>query len=86
MVEKAAEENLEFKMTTVYRSLWISKILYDNYVAQQGEEAANKFSAKPGQSEHQTGLAVDVSSPSVDFQLTNEYGETKEGKRLVACA
>ena len=86
MVEKAAEENLEFKMTTAYRSFGFQKILYDNYVAQQGEEAANKLSAKPGQSEHQTGLAVDVSSPSVDFQLTNEYGETKEGKWLAAHA
>lgn len=86
MVEKAAEEDLEFKMTTAYRSFGFQKILYDNYVAQQGEEAANKFSAKPGQSEHQTGLAVDVSSPSVDFQLTNEYGETKEGKWLAAHA
>ena len=82
MVEKAKEENLEFKMTTAYRSYSFQKLLYDNYVEKEGEEAANKYSAKPGQSEHQTGLAVDVSSPSVDYQLSNEYGQTEEGKWL----
>lgn len=80
MVDKAAEDGVELKMTTAYRSYDFQKILFDNYVAQKGEEQANTFSAKPGQSEHQTGLAVDVSSPSVDYQLSNDYGKTKEGK------
>ncbi len=82
MVEQASENGIELKMTTAYRSYAFQKILYDNYVAKEGEAAASKFSARPGQSEHQTGLAVDVSSPSVGYQLTNEYGETKEGKWL----
>ena len=80
MVDKAAEDGIELKMTTAYRSYDFQKILFDNYVAQKGEEQANTFSAKPGQSEHQTGLAVDVSSPSVDYQLSDDYGKTKEGK------
>ena len=80
MVDKAAEDGIELKMTTAYRSFDFQKILFDNYVAQKGEEQANTFSAKPGQSEHQTGLAVDVSSPSVDYQLSDDYGKTKEGK------
>jgi len=82
MVDKAAEEGVELKMTTAYRSYGFQKLLFDNYVKKEGEEAANKYSAKPGESEHQTGLAADVSSPSVDFQLSNEYGETTEGKWL----
>lgn len=80
MVDKAAEDGVVLKMTTAYRSYDFQKILFDNYVAQEGEEKANTFSAKPGQSEHQTGLAVDVSSPSVDYQLSNDYGKTTEGK------
>lgn len=80
MVDKAAGDGVELKMTTAYRSYDFQKILFDNYVEKEGEEKANTFSAKPGQSEHQTGLAVDVSSPSVDYQLSDDYGKTKEGK------
>lgn len=80
MVDKAAQEGVELKMTTAYRSYDFQKILFDNYVAQEGEDQANTFSARPGQSEHQTGLAVDVTSPVVDYQLSNDYGKTKEGK------
>jgi D-alanyl-D-alanine carboxypeptidase len=80
MVDKAAEDGVELKMTTAYRSYDFQKMLFDSYVEKEGEEKANTFSAKPGKSEHQTGLAVDVSSPSVDYQLSDDYGETKEGK------
>lgn len=82
MVDKAGQEGIVLKMTTAYRSYDFQKILFDSYVEKEGEEAANKYSAKPGQSEHQTGLSVDVSSPSVGYQLSNEYGETPEGKWL----
>lgn len=82
LVDKAAEDGVIIKMTTAYRSYDFQKILFDSYVQKEGEEKANTFSAKPGQSEHQTGLAVDVSSPSVDYQLSDDYGETKEGKWL----
>jgi zinc D-Ala-D-Ala carboxypeptidase len=83
LVDKAAADGAEIKMTTAYRSYDFQKILFDNSVAKEGEEKANTYSAKPGQSEHQTGLAVDVSSPSVDYQLSNDYGKTSEGKWIV---
>ncbi|MBR0598094.1 M15 family metallopeptidase [Clostridiales bacterium BAD-6] len=79
LVEAAALENMELVMTTAYRSYDFQKTLFDNYVAKEGEEAANRYSAKPGQSEHQTGLSVDVTSASVGYQLTDKFGETKEG-------
>jgi len=82
LVDKAAADGMELKMTTAYRSYNFQKILFDNYVAKEGEEAANQYSARPGQSEHQTGLSVDVSSPSVGYQLSDEYGNTEEGKWL----
>src|SRR5690625_5925861 len=40
---------------------------------------SNKFSARAGHSEHQTGLVMDVTSESVNFQLTEAFGETAEG-------
>lgn len=43
-----------------YRSYQYQTKLYNNYVNQHGEEEANTFSAKPGFSEHQTGLTFDL--------------------------
>lgn len=86
MVEAAAEEGIEFAMTTGYRSYAYQKSLYDTYVGRSGVEAADLYSAKPGQSEHQTGLAVDVSSSSINYQLLYTYGNTKEGSWLSAHA
>lgn len=82
LVENASEEGIELRMTTAFRSYDFQKILFDSYAEKEGEAAANTYSARPGQSEHQTGLAVDVSSPSVGYQLTGKYSETKEGKWL----
>lgn len=82
LVEEARAEGVEVLMTTAYRSYEFQQILYNNYVANEGQEAADTFSAKPGKSEHQTGLAVDVSAQSVGYQLTTEFENTKEGKWL----
>ena len=60
-----------------YRSYDYQKSLYENYVARDGEEAANRYSAKPGTSEHQTGLAFDVG------EMSWTYGETAAGQWLV---
>jgi D-alanyl-D-alanine carboxypeptidase len=81
-VEAAIPDGIEIKMTTAYRSYDFQEILYNNYVSQSGAEEADRFSAKPGQSEHQTGLAVDVSSSSVGYELTDAFGDTSEGKWL----
>ena len=43
-----------------YRSYQYQTQLYNNYVNLHGEEEANTFSAKPGFSEHQTGLTFDL--------------------------
>ena len=82
LVEAAEKDHIELRMTTAYRSYDFQKVLYDSYVEKEGQAAADQFSARPGSSEHQTGLAVDVSSPSVDYQLTDEFGKTKEGNWL----
>jgi len=83
MVEAAKEKGLEIVMTTAYRSYNFQEILYNGYVAQKGEAAANLTSARPGQSEHQTGLAVDLSSPAIDYELSYEFGTIAEGRWLV---
>lgn len=80
--EAAENEGYEIVVTTAYRSYGFQKILYDNYVAKDGQEAADRYSARPGTSEHQSGLAADVSSPSVNYKLTQEYANTLEGQWL----
>jgi D-alanyl-D-alanine carboxypeptidase len=82
LVEDAALEGYELVMTTAYRSYDFQEILWNNYVANEGEEAAARFSARPGQSEHQSGLAADVSSPSVNYALTESFESCEEGKWL----
>ena len=43
-----------------YRSYATQRGLYNNYVASYGQAQADTFSARPGYSEHQTGLAFDL--------------------------
>ena len=43
-----------------YRSYDYQTELYNNYVAREGQAAADTYSARPGYSEHQTGLAFDI--------------------------
>jgi len=43
-----------------FRAYPYQKALYDNYVSSQGKEQADTFSARPGYSEHQSGLAFDL--------------------------
>jgi D-alanyl-D-alanine carboxypeptidase len=77
--EAAADQGLEIVVTTAYRSYAFQSMLYNNYVANYGQASADTFSAQPGKSEHQTGLAADVSSPSVNYELTEGYIDTPEG-------
>ncbi|WP_284140826.1 MULTISPECIES: D-alanyl-D-alanine carboxypeptidase family protein [unclassified Virgibacillus] len=63
-----------------YRSFTRQQSIFAANVSKNGEEAANKYSARPGESEHQTGLTMDVTSPAVSFDLIIEFGETPEGK------
>lgn len=55
-----------------YRSYWTQNTLYNNYVASDGKEEADTYSARPGYSEHQTGLAFDLNSVEDSFANTDE--------------
>ena len=80
MFEAAMDEiEVQLYARSGYRSYNTQVALYNGYVSNHGKEAADKFSAKPGQSEHQTGLAMDITSDSVNLQLTEDFGDTDEG-------
>jgi zinc D-Ala-D-Ala carboxypeptidase len=78
---KAAEEQgLALLAQSGYRSYDTQVSIFAYNEDQFGEEKANQTSAQPGQSEHQTGLSLDVTSPLVNYELVEKFGETKEGK------
>ena len=59
MTKAANEANITVYARSTYRSYNDQNIIYNDYVKGYGEVSANTFSAKPGHSEHQTGLAID---------------------------
>ncbi|SEW30470.1 M15 family metallopeptidase [[Clostridium] fimetarium] len=64
-----------------YRSYSTQKSLYNNYAASDGVTNADTYSARPGFSEHQTGLAIDVKNATVvydSFGTTPEYQWAKD--------
>ncbi len=78
----AAKKGHIIKITSGYRPYAYQKQIFERYVSKDGEYSAEQYSAEPGHSEHQTGLAADVSSPSVNYRLVQAYGSTEEGKWL----
>lgn len=76
MVTVASQEGLKIINTSPYRSWELQNALYNNYVNSDGVKAADRYSARPGYSEHQTGLAVDVLTPTSNldtFKNTKEF-------------
>ena len=73
MIAAAKKDGIELWMKSGYRSYYDQKYIYNGYVKRDGQEEADKYSARPGHSEHQTGLAYDLNSLDVEF------GDTPEG-------
>ena len=72
MEAAAAEDGLELFVRSGYRSYSYQSTLYSNYVNRDGKAAADRYSARPGHSEHQTGMAFDMNSLSQSFEYTPE--------------
>ncbi len=79
MFNEASNQNINLALASAYRSYDYQANLYNNYVARDGEEAANRYSAKPGQSEHQTGLAADIVAESQECYIRNCFKDMEEG-------
>ena len=79
MFYQAEKEGMTLYAVSGYRAYETQQFLFNNQVRLEGEEKARQVVAYPGQSEHQTGLAMDISSQSVNFELTEQFGETLEG-------
>lgn len=78
MIAAAREEGIALWVVSGFRSYNTQAAIYANYTARDGAAAADRYSARPGHSEHQTGLAFDLNS------LEQTFGATPEGQWLAA--
>lgn len=69
-----------------YRSYGYQQNLYDGYVSTDGQASADRTSARPGFSEHQTGLAFDVEATNMKCHLDKCLANTPDGQWLAAHA
>ena len=88
MRDVAASQGVYMRLLSGYRSYWTQDSLYWSYVNTYGQAAADRFSARAGHSEHQTGLTADLGDMNntyCDFDNTC-FQNTKTGKWLIANA
>ena len=78
MFNKAKEEEIILVARSGYRSFQTQEMVFARNVNKNGIEKANTYSAKPGQSEHQSGLAMDITARSVNNKLTERFEDTSE--------
>lgn len=81
LYEDAVKNNLHIKIRSAYRSYFDQQYIYNGYVAKDGKAEADRYSARAGHSEHQTGLAIDISAASDlwgDFSKTQEFTWMKD--------
>ena len=72
MFAAAKEDGLNLFVKSGFRSYETQKWLYENYVSRDGKAEADRYSARPGHSEHQTGLGVDINKADSSFEGTPE--------------
>jgi len=82
LVKKAKKDKIILYGVSGYRSFSRQRDIFKFNLKKDGE-AANKYSARPGQSEHQSGLAIDLTCEDVNFLLSENFEKTKEYKWLV---
>lgn len=76
MYNAAKAQGLNLYVSTSYRNYNFQATLYNNYVNEDGQVNADTYSARPGYSEHQTGLAVDLGTTS-NHSIT-QFGNSEE--------
>ena len=82
MFNAAGAEGVYLVLGSGYRSQSTQSSIYYSYVARDGQAAADTYSARPGYSEHQTGLAADISDYSGTYYLSQSFENTAEAQWL----
>lgn len=82
MFAAASSDGYDLMIASGYRSAGLQKIYFDSLANSVGDKAANQAIARPGQSEHQTGLAVDITTTTRSCYLDNCFATIEEGRWL----
>ncbi|ANS76186.1 peptidase M15 [Paenibacillus yonginensis] len=80
MFAGAKKDGIYLAGVSAYRSYERQKVIFENYVKRDGEEKARTYSAYPGYSEHETGLAIDVSGSDGKCAAEDCFGGTPEAE------
>ena len=81
LFKSASKENMKLYGLSGYRSYESQKQVYDKRVKKVGKKQADEYVAHPGASEHQTGLAMDLTNEEgSEGKLKVDFGQTKEGQ------
>lgn len=86
MFDAASAQGIHLYGQSGYRSYTTQKAIFAFNVKNEGYKQASIVSAHPGTSEHQTGLAIDVTAADVNDELIQKFGDTPEGQWLSANA
>lgn len=87
MVAAAKQDGVHLTAFSTYRSYNYQVDLYNRYVERDGQAAADRYSAKPGYSEHQTGLAFDIGEVGQESHFARaSFANTKGGQWLAGNA
>ncbi|PID06184.1 MULTISPECIES: D-alanyl-D-alanine carboxypeptidase family protein [unclassified Sporosarcina] len=87
LAASAVTSGINLQAFSTYRSYDYQVTLYNRYVERDGQEAADRYSARPGYSEHQTGLAFDIGEVNHEKHwASNSFGDTEAAKWLAANA
>ncbi|MGI2328870.1 M15 family metallopeptidase [Planococcus sp. YIM B11945] len=79
----ALKQDIDLIAFSTFRGFDRQKELYDGYVAKDGQAEADRYSARPGYSEHQTGLAFDIGESAMEEHWASaSFGDTTGGKWL----
>ena len=76
----AKEDDTTLILISGFRNFETQAIIYQNYLSSDGRLNADRYSARPGHSEHQLGTALDIVTHG--YGLVPEFDETKEFKWL----
>lgn len=82
LVAAAKADGVNLMLVSGYRSYNLQQAVYSGNVTREGQANADKTSARPGHSEHQTGLAADLGAINRVCELETCFAQTPEGQWL----
>jgi D-alanyl-D-alanine carboxypeptidase len=77
MAKAAEKDGVNLVVTSAYRSFWEQQATFSHWVGVLG--VAQDLSASPGHSQHQLGTTIDFTSNRINYGLSREFEEVKEG-------